>query len=74
MAQRGTTSGVPRAVAVPMALVMRLAVEVEIVMGTAPVPVVTPARVPELTRTPLIVGERPGDGLGDTRRTQTGEP
>jgi hypothetical protein len=62
---------VPFALAVPVVPVMWLAVEVEIVVAATPIEVVTPARVPELARAPVIVGERPGIGLSDARRAQT---
>ena len=57
-----------------MAGVVRLAVEVEIVVAAGWTPVGTPGRVPELTGTPVVVGKRPGKGLGDARRSQTGKP
>ena len=55
----------------PVTRVVGLAVVIPVVVATAPVPVVTPARVPELARAPVIVRHRPGKGLGDARRAQT---
>ena len=62
---------VPRAIAVPVALVAGLAVEVEVVMAAVPTPVLAPARVPPLAGAPVIVGHRPGISLSNARRTQT---
>ena len=42
------------------------------VVTVEPVPVATPPRVPEVAGAPLR--ERPGMGLGDGSRSQTGEP
>ncbi len=56
-----------------MALVVGFAVIVKVVVAAAPVPVVTPTGIPELAGAPVIVGERPGEGFGDARRTLTGE-
>jgi hypothetical protein len=60
--------------ATPVRLVVRITVAVEIVVATAPVPVVTPAGIPPLTGAPVI-SRRRSDGLclGDCRRPQTGE-
>ena len=58
-----------------MALVVRFAVEVVVVVAAARIPVVTPVRVKELTRTPVVVGQRAGGlSLGQARRSQTGQP
>ena len=64
----------PRAIAVPVALVVRFTVEVEVVVAAAPVPVVTPARVPELPRTPVVIGQRGARlGFGQARGADTGK-
>jgi hypothetical protein len=66
----------PIAGTVPVIPVVRVAVTIEIVVAAAPVPVVTPARVPELTRAPVVIRHRsgrPGKRLGYARRAQTGK-
>jgi hypothetical protein len=67
----GAAVRMPAAGAVPVAPVVRLAVEVVVVMAAVSTPVGAPARVPELAGAPVIVGHRPGIGLGDARRAQT---
>jgi hypothetical protein len=62
---------VPATLAVPMVPVVLLAVEIVVVMAAVSTPVVTPTRVPPLAGAPVIVGQRPGKGFGDARRTQT---
>lgn len=61
-------------VAAPVPLVVRVTVAVEVVVATAPIPVVTPTRIPPLTGAPVIDG-RGSDrlGLGDCRRPQARE-
>ena len=65
---------VPAALTVPVVPVAWLAVVIRVVVAAVPVPIVAPARVVELTGTPVIVRERAGGlGLGQTRRSQTGK-
>jgi hypothetical protein len=65
---------VPIALTVPVIPVVRFAVEVEVIVATAPVEVVTPARVPELPGTPVVVRKRGHRlGLSDARRANAGK-
>jgi hypothetical protein len=61
------------AVAVPVALVAGFTVVPVVVVAAIAAPVVTPARIPELTGAPVIVRERRGLGFGDGSRPQTSE-
>jgi hypothetical protein len=59
----------PLARTMPVIPIVGFAVEVEVVVATAPVEVVTPARVPPLSRTPVIVRHRSHRlGFCDARR------
>jgi hypothetical protein len=67
-------SGVPRALAVPVASVVGFAVEEVVVVAATSIPVWTPMRVEELPRTPVVIGQRTrGLGLDDAGRSQTGQ-
>ena len=55
----------------PVAIVVGVVVAPMVVVALAAFPVRAPARVPELAGAPVIVGQRPGIGLGYARRTQT---
>jgi len=51
-----------------MARVVGFAIEIEVVVAAAPIPVATPTRVPEIAGTPVVVRERRGLSLGDGSR------
>ena len=73
-ATRATRATRPAAVAVPVVLVARLAVVVAVIVATVPVPVVAPAGIVELPRTPVVIrqgGERLR--LSNARRAHTGK-
>jgi hypothetical protein len=67
-------SRAPRAISVPVALVMRLTVEETVVVAATLVPVMTPSRVEELAGTPVVAGKRSGRlSLGHARRADAGK-
>jgi hypothetical protein len=67
-------AALPGAVAVPVAAVTRFTVEEAVIVAAAPFPVVAPARVPELPRTPVVIGQRGHRlGLSDARRANAGK-
>jgi hypothetical protein len=64
----------PRARTVPVALVVRFTVEVEVVVTATHVPVVAPRWVEPLPGTPVVIGQRGARmGFGQTRRAETGK-
>src|SRR5271163_694555 len=64
----------PGAHTVPVAAVMRFAVEVVVVVTAAHVPVVAPRWVEPLSGTPVVIGQRGGRlGFGQARRADTGK-
>jgi hypothetical protein len=67
-------AALPGALTVPVAAVTRFTVEETVIVAAAPVPVAAPARVPELPRTPVVVGKRGHRlGLSDARRANAGK-
>ena len=75
VAVAGTLPVIAVVVATPVPLVVWVAVAPEVVVATAPFPVVTPAGVPKIAGAPVINGRRGGGlGLGDCGRPQTREP
>src|SRR5579875_3679538 len=72
----GTVAGLPSAGparAMPVVGVVRVAVVVVVVVAAIPVPVISPARIPGLAGTPVVVGQRRWSRMGDARRTETRE-
>jgi hypothetical protein len=59
---------------VPVPLVARVAITPVVVVTATPLPVETPAWIPELAGTPVVVREWCRLGIGDSRRPQPSEP